>query len=122
MRTWKLVVAYDGARFSGWQRQGVEVPSEGGRLLPERAGERTVQGTLEVALRQLFGGERITVHGAGRTDSGVHAEGQVEVEAGAERPRARREGVQLRVHSHLRVEVVAIGGRIQGVLAELSPL
>jgi tRNA pseudouridine38-40 synthase len=77
MRTWKLVVAYDGARFSGWQRQGGEVPSEGGRLLPSRPGERTVQGTLEVALRQIFGGERITVHGAGRTDAGVHAEGQV---------------------------------------------
>jgi tRNA pseudouridine38-40 synthase len=60
--TWKLVVTYDGAAFCGWQRQ---------------AGDRTVQETLEIALRQIFGGEAITVHGAGRTDSGVHAHGQV---------------------------------------------
>jgi tRNA pseudouridine38-40 synthase len=60
--TWKLVVAYDGAAFCGWQRQD---------------GDRTVQETLEAALRQIFGGEAITVHGAGRTDSGVHANGQV---------------------------------------------
>ena len=62
MATWKLVVAYDGARFSGWQRQ---------------ARDRSVQGTLEDAVTQLFGGTRITVHGAGRTDAGVHAHGQV---------------------------------------------
>ena len=62
MATWKLVVAYDGARFSGWQRQ---------------ASDRSVQGTLETALTQLFGGSSITVHGAGRTDAGVHAHGQV---------------------------------------------
>ncbi len=62
MATWKLVVAYDGARFSGWQRQ---------------LGDRTVQETLEVALTQLFGGTPITIHGAGRTDAGVHAHGQV---------------------------------------------
>lgn len=61
-RTWKLVVRYDGARFSGWQRQ---------------LGARTVQETLETALSQLFGGERIVTHGSGRTDAGVHALGQV---------------------------------------------
>ncbi len=75
MATWKLVVAYDGARFSGWQRQSAtrregEAPAQTSR-------ERTVQETLEVALRTLFGGEIITVHGSGRTDAGVHAFGQV---------------------------------------------
>lgn len=59
---WRLTVEYDGRAFCGWQRQ---------------AGDRTVQETLEVALSKLFGGERIVLHGSGRTDSGVHALGQV---------------------------------------------
>ncbi len=62
MRTWKLVLEYDGQRFCGWQRQ---------------AGDRTVQQTLEEGLARLFGGEPIVTHAAGRTDSGVHALGQV---------------------------------------------
>lgn len=60
--TWRLTIQYDGRRFSGFQRQ---------------AGDRTVQETLEDALSKLFGGERIVVHGSGRTDAGVHALGQV---------------------------------------------
>jgi tRNA pseudouridine38-40 synthase len=61
MATWRLVIEYDGRDFCGWQRQ---------------AGDRTVQETLEEGLRELFGGETITTHAAGRTDSGVHALGQ----------------------------------------------
>jgi len=61
MRTLKLTLAYDGARFVGWQRQA--------------AGE-SVQGVLEQALAR-FEGSAVTVHGAGRTDAGVHALGQV---------------------------------------------
>lgn len=61
MRTLKLTLAYDGADFSGWQRQ------------PKR---RTVQGTLEQALAQITGRE-VAVAGSGRTDAGVHAVGQV---------------------------------------------
>lgn len=61
MRTLKLTVAYDGSRFAGWQRQKKE---------------RSVQATLENALRQVIS-ESVKVVGAGRTDSGVHAEGQV---------------------------------------------
>ncbi len=69
--TWRLIIEYDGRTFSGFQRQ---------------AGPRTVQQTLEEALTRFFGGERIIVHGSGRTDAGVHALGQV-VSFRAETPR-----------------------------------
>jgi len=59
-RSVQLVLHYDGAGFSGWQRQ------------PD---ERTVQGVLEAAVSRLCG-ESLTVVGAGRTDAGVHARGQ----------------------------------------------
>ena len=59
-RSVQLVLHYDGARFSGWQRQ---------------PGERTVQGDLEAAVSKLCGAP-IPVVGAGRTDAGVHARGQ----------------------------------------------
>jgi len=60
-RTLKLTLAYDGTRFVGWQRQAEGV---------------SIQGLLEDALAR-FEGTRVTVHGAGRTDAGVHALGQV---------------------------------------------
>jgi tRNA pseudouridine38-40 synthase len=59
--TFALLLAYDGAKFRGWQKQ---------------PGMTTVQGTLEDALRVLLG-KRYAVHGASRTDAGVHALGQV---------------------------------------------
>jgi tRNA pseudouridine38-40 synthase len=58
---WKLTIEYDGGPFSGWQRQ-TDLPS--------------VQGAIEDAVF-AFCGERVIVHGAGRTDAGVHARGQV---------------------------------------------
>ena len=61
MRTLKLSLAYDGTRFVGWQRQ-----AEG----------ESIQGLLEDVLAR-FEGAPVTVHGAGRTDAGVHALGQV---------------------------------------------
>ena len=57
----KLVVAYLGTPFHGWQRQ---------------RGQRTVQGEIERALSECLGGAKVTVMGAGRTDAGVHAAGQ----------------------------------------------
>lgn len=61
MRTLKITLAYDGSRFVGWQRQ---------------ADGESIQGLLEDALARFEGGP-VTVHGAGRTDAGVHALGQV---------------------------------------------
>jgi tRNA pseudouridine38-40 synthase len=58
---YKLTLQYDGTDFHGWQVQ---------------AGERTVQGELARVLALLEGCE-VSVHGSGRTDAGVHAEGQV---------------------------------------------
>ncbi|TMD55296.1 MAG: tRNA pseudouridine(38-40) synthase TruA, partial [Chloroflexi bacterium] len=57
----KVVLEYDGTGFSGWQQQ---------------AARRTVEGELKGALLELTG-ERMKVYGAGRTDAGAHAEGQV---------------------------------------------
>lgn len=62
MENYRLRVAYDGTEFHGWQRQ---------------PGRRTVQGVLEAALAGLLDVEGVTLHGAGRTDAGVHARGQV---------------------------------------------
>ena len=61
MPRFKLTIEYDGARYAGWQRQ-------------ENA--RTVQQALEEAALAL-NGEPTVVAGAGRTDAGVHALGQV---------------------------------------------
>jgi tRNA pseudouridine38-40 synthase len=61
MLTFKITLAYDGTDFVGWQRQAAGV---------------SIQGLLEDALRELDG-RAVTVMGAGRTDAGVHALGQV---------------------------------------------
>ena len=61
MRNLKLIVAYDGTGYSGWQVQ------------PNR---KTIQGVLEDRLGRMLG-ETVRLAGAGRTDAGVHARGQV---------------------------------------------
>lgn len=61
MAPYKFILAYDGTDFSGFQRQGKE---------------RTVQGVLEDTLREL-GWQEKSILFSGRTDSGVHASGQV---------------------------------------------
>jgi tRNA pseudouridine38-40 synthase len=61
MPRYKLTIEYDGTPFVGWQMQD---------------NGTSVQGVLTEAIA-AFAGERVTVHGAGRTDTGVHALGQV---------------------------------------------
>ena len=61
MRNVKLVLAYDGTEFSGWQVQ---------------PGAATIQGTLASAIGRLTG-EKVLPQGSGRTDAGVHALAQV---------------------------------------------
>lgn len=58
---YRITLAYDGADYFGWQRQ---------------LNQPTIQGVIEVALEKLEGAP-VTTHAAGRTDAGVHAEGQV---------------------------------------------
>jgi tRNA pseudouridine38-40 synthase len=62
MRNFKITFEYDGAEFAGWQTQA--------------QGERTVQGDLEAVLLKVFK-QPLRVIASGRTDSGVHAQGQV---------------------------------------------
>ncbi|HEY2322461.1 MAG TPA: tRNA pseudouridine(38-40) synthase TruA [Thermoanaerobaculia bacterium] len=61
MPTYKLIIEYEGTRYSGWQAQGNT--------------QKTVQGHLARAASQVLG--EVDVGGAGRTDAGVHAAGQV---------------------------------------------
>lgn len=61
MRTYKLIIAYDGTRYQGWQRQGNT--------------DRTIQGLLERVIGEQTG-YTVEINGSGRTDAGVHAKGQ----------------------------------------------
>lgn len=60
-RNIKLLIAFDGTEFNGWQRQ---------------KHDSTIQGEIEQRLA-LMAGSEVILHGAGRTDAGVHAEGMV---------------------------------------------
>jgi tRNA pseudouridine38-40 synthase len=62
MAKFKLTIEYDGSRYSGWQMQ---------------KGLRSIQGEILDACKDLFMSDKIDLYGAGRTDSGVHAKGQV---------------------------------------------
>ena len=61
MPRYRLDIEYDGSAFAGWQRQ---------------AGQRSIQEAIEDAIK-AFCGEGVSIRGAGRTDAGVHATGQV---------------------------------------------
>ncbi|HJC47399.1 MAG TPA: tRNA pseudouridine(38-40) synthase TruA [Candidatus Lachnoclostridium pullistercoris] len=61
MRNIRVLLEYDGSRYDGWQKQGNT--------------ERTIQGRMEAVLERMTG-HPTEVHGAGRTDAGVHAKGQ----------------------------------------------
>lgn len=64
MRNLKLLIEYDGTNYAGWQRQ------------PQNPHQRAIQSELEKLFSQLLR-EPIAITGAGRTDAGVHAIGQV---------------------------------------------
>ncbi len=90
MATYRLDIAYDGTEFSGWARQ---------------RGQRTVQGEIEGALKQLVQ-RRLPLTVAGRTDAGVHASAQVasfELPADCRAPEA-----MLRALNGLTAEDIAI--------------
>ena len=87
---YRLIIEYDGAEFCGWQSQ---------------ADGRAVQDALQHAIAS-FCGETVTVYGAGRTDSGVHARGQVahiDLDT-APQPDRARDGINF----HLRPSPVAV--------------
>src|SRR5882757_9493616 len=90
MPRYKLTIEYDGGPFVGWQVQ------ESGL---------TVQGQLMAAV-EAFCGERVKVAGAGRTDAGVHALGQVAHVDFAKEWRADK--VRDAVNAHLRPHPVAV--------------
>jgi tRNA pseudouridine38-40 synthase len=89
---YRVTLAYDGTDFLGWQLQ-------------RPGGGRTVQGVLEEALGRLAGGARVAVLGAGRTDAGVHALGQV---ASFDLPRELPPGELLRALNGLLPEDVRV--------------
>lgn len=62
MRNFRIVLQYEGTKYQGWQKQ--------------ESTDNTIQGKLENILTKMVGNE-VEVHGAGRTDAGVHAKGQV---------------------------------------------
>lgn len=59
---YKMIIQYEGTRYNGWQKQGNT--------------ENTIQGRIENVLARMTG-HPVEIHGAGRTDAGVHAYGQV---------------------------------------------
>ena len=90
MPRYKIIVEYDGAPFAGWQYQD-NSPS--------------VQRTIMTAI-EAFCGERVMVQGAGRTDAGVHALGQVaHFDLASERP---TDTIRDALNAHLRPHPVAI--------------
>lgn len=62
MPKFKMTLEYDGSRYAGWQLQ---------------KNDRSIQGELLDAAAKVFGNQPVEVYGAGRTDAGVHARGQV---------------------------------------------
>jgi tRNA pseudouridine38-40 synthase len=96
VRTLKLTVEYDGAGYCGWQRQRGSAAE----------GAPSVQATLERAVAEIAG-EHVPVIGAGRTDAGVHALGQVASLVTGSRIPAERFAAALNAHLPPDVRVVA---------------
>ena len=101
----KLTIQYDGTRYDGWQRQGNT--------------DNTLQGRLEGVLSRMVG-KPVEIQGAGRTDAGVHARGQV---ASVHLPEGYTpQEVQNYLNRYLPedvagVDVVEVGGRFHARLS-----
>src|SRR5262245_62575031 len=90
MPRYKIIVEYDGGPFVGWQLQEKDL---------------SVQGALMAAI-EAFSGEKTMVQGAGRTDAGVHAIGQVaHFDLATER---ETDTIRDAINAHLRPEPVAV--------------
>ncbi len=92
MQRYKITIEYDGTGYAGWQRQ------------PDQP---SVQGALEAAAEKLDGAP-VVVQGAGRTDAGVHATGQV-AHIDLQTPRALNK-IADALNYHLRPEPIAVVG------------
>lgn len=101
MPRYKLTIEYDGGPFVGWQRQ---------------ANGQSVQQVLETAIER-FAGEIVTIKGAGRTDAGVHALGQVaHVDLAGDWP---VDTVRDAINAHVRPEPVSVV-KAEGVAPEFD--
>lgn len=92
MITWKLTLEYDGSRYSGWQ---------------EQRNARTVQGELRKAAEEYFGCE-VDLHGAGRTDAGVHALAQVAHLRAPAKPARRPEEIVRGLNDRLSADIAVL--------------
>ena len=98
MVNFKLILEYNGARYSGWQ---------------EQTNARTVTGELRKAAVEAFGCP-VEIQGAGRTDAGVHALGQVAHLRAASDPRRPAEVLKRRLNELLPSDIVALHLEVAG--------
>lgn len=142
MPRYKLTIAYDGTDFCGWQKQeppALQAESSGaGRHVdatlsttePGRVALRTVQGVVERAVREVVR-EQVMLFGASRTDSGVHARGQIGVFTTTDDPAIIAKGsgwplergtepLRRAINGRLPEDVMVVGA--EAVVADFDPI
>src|SRR5262245_13404872 len=92
MTTFKLLIEYDGSRYSGWQ---------------EQKNARTVMGELRKACTEVFHCD-VEMQGAGRTDAGVHALGQVAHLKVTRAPRQKLDVILKQINELLPADIVVL--------------